>query len=128
MNLPRGYGEEDVIYDTVPGVWYRVPVYEQAHLCHRSPTEDTIFWCGRTVWPGPDVIDRLDPPEWWVVEDRRKGSKCGFCREYDKNWVAVEAFHRARSDIGRPTRLEDDHLVVHPDALPRIAQWMMSED
>lgn len=129
MNLPRGISEDQLVWQTKPRVWYRTPVYKGAHLQHRE--EDDIFWCGRTLWPTPDMIDTLPEPEWWVVEDTRKGGKCGECKRRDDEWADRMAWARALQTVRGRTPIIDpeaDALVVHPDALPRVAQWMMADD
>lgn len=118
---------DDAVWDTKPGVWYRCPTYKQGHKQHREDPD--LFWCGRTLWPSPEAVDLLNPPEWWVVVDTRKGSKCGKCEELETTWIEREAWARAMASTrGREARVEAEVLVVHPDALPRVAQWMMADD
>lgn len=129
MNLPRGVGEDQLVWDSKPGVWYRTPAYKQSHKQHREDPE--MFWCGRTLWPTPGMVDTLPEPEWWVVVDDRKGDKCGKCKELEAQWIDREAWARAMASArGRDPRVtpQDETLVVHPDALPRVAQWLMMED
>lgn len=114
------------VYDLEPGVPYRFGYYDNADRPHLvSRVDSDITWCGRVVWPTPDMLDSARLEDWWVFEDgRKKPSVCGVCKAKEKQYLDQAA---SRSLAGRSRTQAYFDSVIHPDILVSEALRMRED-
>jgi hypothetical protein len=126
MAVARVRGLEPT-HDIKRGVWYRVGWYDKASKSHRvHDVEQDVFYCGRLVWPDPDLLDAVVGDEWIVYpEERKNPSRCSACVTWAKHYDASAMFRlRARE------KAEGQHLydrLVTFDDLMRMARQLDME-
>lgn len=112
------------VHSPVRGRWYRCGWYGANKKSHRVHDRDTsIFWCGRIVWPEPDLMDAAGIAEWLMYEEERKATnvRCGDCAEKSSRFDEGAALRQRRIEQLRGQHLYD-RVVTFDDLYEMAAE------